>query len=85
MTINWGQVWDYLYGNRVAIGGGAMLTLTAAIKTAPEPISTLGKWIYDFSHQVFNITNTRLNTTPTLTPPATNEEAATHPTPPPAK
>jgi hypothetical protein len=84
MTINWSQVWDYLYGNRVAIGGGAMLALTAAIKTAPTPASVIGKWLYDFFHQVFNITNTRLNTTPTLTPPAINEEAK-NPITPPAK
>lgn len=69
MHVDWGRVWDYLYGNRVAIGTGSMLALTAAIKTAPIPKSTSLLWVYDWFHQLLNITNTRLNTQPIVTPP----------------
>lgn len=65
------QLSTYLYDNRVAIGSGAALLVTAAIKTAPVPTSVWGKWAYDFGHQVFNITNTRLSAQPTITPPET--------------
>lgn len=81
MNIDWGQVRDYLYGNRVAIGSGSMLALTALIKTAPVPVSTMGKWLYDFSHQLFNITNTRLIPGPVETPPGNKEEPVSHPKP----
>lgn len=69
MAVDWGQVRDYLYGNRVAIGTGSMLALTAAIKTAPIPKSIGLLWLYDWFHQLLNITNTRLNTQRILTPP----------------
>lgn len=69
MTIDWPRAWDYLYGNRVAIGTGSMLALTAAVKTAPTPEGIWLKWLYDWFHQLLNITNTRLNTQPTITPP----------------
>lgn len=69
MHIDWGRVGDYLYGNRVAIGGAFMLALTAAIKTSPIPTKIGTLWLYDWLHQVFNVTNTRLNTQPTITPP----------------
>lgn len=73
MHIDWGRVWDYLYGNRVAIGTGIMLALTAAIKTSPIPKQWGLLWLYDWLHQLLNITNTRLNTRlntqPTITPP----------------
>lgn len=69
MHIDWGRAWDYLYGNRVAIGTGSMLALTAAIKTAPIPKATGLLWIYDWFHQLLNITNTRLNTQQIITPP----------------
>lgn len=69
MRINWSQVWAYLYGNRVAIGGGFMLIVTAAVKTAPVPRNVYLLWVYDWFHQTLNITNTRLNTQPIVTPP----------------
>lgn len=67
--MNKAQILAYLYGNRVAIGSATALIVTAAIKTAPIPASTLGKWAYDFGHQVFNITNTRMTNTQVITPP----------------
>jgi len=63
------EIASYLYGNRVAIGAAAITALTAAIKTAPVPTSVGGKWLYDFGHQIFNITNTRMTATPVITPP----------------
>lgn len=69
--MNKSQIADYLYGNRVAIGSAVMLTVTAAIKTAPVPTSVFGKWAYDFGHQIFNITNTRMTSAPVITPPGT--------------
>lgn len=59
MTIPWHQIWDYLYGNRVAIGGAAMLAITAAVKTSPVPKTTKLLWLYDWLHQLLNITNSR--------------------------
>jgi hypothetical protein len=79
--VSWHQVWDYLYGNRVAIETGTIFLVTAAIKTAPVPGQPvrLYDWFYDCTHQLFNITNTRLTTAPVITPPAT--EAASLPKP----
>jgi hypothetical protein len=64
--VNKSQIADYLYGNRVAIGSGFALLLTAAIKTAPEPGTPMNAytWAYDWFHQVFNITNSRNRTSP---------------------
>jgi hypothetical protein len=60
MNVNYSQIADYLYGNRVAIGLGFMTALTAAVKTAPAPRDHTGyAWLYDFTHQLLNITNTR--------------------------
>lgn len=74
----------YLWQNRLPIGVFLTTLVTAAVKTAPVPAKG-GKlcWPYDFFHQVFNITNTRLSPTPIITPP----EAApvVSPAPQPAK
>ena len=70
MHVNWSQLWDYLYGNRLAIEGAVLFVVTSGIKTAPVPTSVWALWLYDWGHQLFNITNTRLNSTPTVTPPA---------------
>jgi hypothetical protein len=75
MHIDWGRLWDYLYGNRLAIEGGLLFVITSGIKTSPVPISTFGKWMYDWGHQLFNITNTRLTTAPIVTPPSNKEES----------
>lgn len=71
MTVNWGQIEEYIYGNRVAIETTAFLVITAAIKTMPSPAlkwlscQTLKEWFYDCSHQFLNITNNRLPAPPT--------------------
>jgi hypothetical protein len=69
-----GETFNYLYGNRVAIGAAIVTLTTAGVKTAPPPgiPFDLYTWLYDFFHQVFNITNTRLNPAPTITPPETS-------------
>ena len=56
------ETFNYLYGNRVAIETGLIFLVTAAIKTAPMPGKPINwyEWFYDCSHQIFNITNTRL-------------------------
>lgn len=71
MHINWSQVWDYLYGNRVAIGAGILAVVSAGIKTMPIPGHAFSayEWFYDWSHQFLNITNTRLTNAPVITPP----------------
>ena len=66
-----GPTLTYLHDNRLPIMAAIVTVITAAIKTSPVPNSVLGKWVYGFSHQLFNITNTRLNSTPTVTPPET--------------
>ena len=71
MHANWSQIWDYLYGNRLAIEGAVLFVVTSGIKTAPIPTRVWALWLYDWGHQLFNITNTRLNSTPTVTPPET--------------
>jgi len=70
-----GPTLTYLHDNRLPIMAAIVTVTTAAIKTSPIPDSALGKWVYDFSHQLFNITNTRLNSTPTVTPPAPSPNA----------
>lgn len=76
MHVNWGQLWDYLYGNRLAIEGAVLFVVTSGIKTAPIPVSRIGLWMYDWGHQLFNITNTRLSTSPVVTPPSNKEVTA---------
>jgi hypothetical protein len=67
-----GPTWEYLYGNRVAIGAGFLAVFSAAIKTMPQPGTKFNAytWFYDWTHQFLNITNTRLTTTPVITPPS---------------
>ena len=73
MHVNWSQLGNYLYGNRVAIETTTILVVSAGIKTLPVPGQPFSPytWLYDWSHQFLNITNTRLNSTPTVTPPET--------------
>lgn len=73
MHINWPALGNYLYGNRVAIISGVGLIVSSGVKSLPIPgrkFSTY-EFVYDWSHQFLNITNTRLNTQPTITPPET--------------
>jgi hypothetical protein len=69
LHIDWVQFLQYLYSNRLAIEGAVLFVVTSGIKTAPIPASRIGLWMYDWGHQLFNITNTRLTTTPVVTPP----------------
>ena len=59
----------YAWEHRLPIVVGLTTIITAAVKTSPVPSSTFGKWAYDFTHQLFNITNTRLISAPIPTPP----------------
>jgi hypothetical protein len=74
--ITWGSVINFIVNHKAV----ELLIITAGIKTIPNPdipVSwmTIREWLYDWAHQFFNITNTRLNTQPTLTPPLnTNPE-----------
>jgi hypothetical protein len=63
--------WPYLYANRLPIISALSLLVGAAVKTAPPPGTKfdLYTWVYDFSHQFLNITNTRLTTSSIVTPP----------------
>ena len=81
MKINWSQEWDYFYGNRVAIETSLFFGVTAAIKTLPVPGNQFHfyEWFYDWTHQLLNITNTRLTSATIPTPPATKEDAVSSP------
>lgn len=57
----------FLWENRLPIVAVAMTVVTAAIATAPVPTSKYGVWFYDWSHQVFNVKNTRLAKEPDRT------------------
>lgn len=64
MHITWSQTFDYLYGNRVAIGSACMLAITAAVKTAPPATNIWLKWLNDFFHQLLNISQPERPTSP---------------------
>ncbi len=67
MTVNWGQAWGYIYGNKVSIITFGGLLITSAVKTLPSPGTKFQfyAFVYDWSHQFFNIPNTRLQQAPT--------------------
>lgn len=79
MHINWLKFGNYLWDNKTAIGIYSFGMMTAAIKIWPNPdkkwlcVQTLKDFWYDWSHQQWNITNTRLNATPIITPPENKE------------
>ncbi len=50
----------FLWEHRLPIVAVVMTAVTAAIATAPVPTSKYCVWFYDWSHQVFNVKNTRL-------------------------
>jgi hypothetical protein len=79
MSVDWGRLWDYVYGNRVAIGAGFGLIVSSGIKTMPAPGTPFEfyTWFYDWSHQFLNITNTRLSTVTIVTPPAAKDAVLT--------
>ncbi len=67
----------WIWMNKLPILAALMTLVTAGVKTAPPPGHpfNLYEWAYDWTHQVFNITNTRLNPAPILTPPASTPSA----------
>jgi hypothetical protein len=77
MTVPWQHIGAYLYDNRVAIISGVTLLISSAVKTLPPPQTKFDgySFFYDWSHQFLNITNTRLVTTPVITPPASAAES----------
>lgn len=64
--IDWHSAWAYIYDNRLPISATATLVLTAAVKVMPTPdrkwlsIQTAKEFLFDFSHQYLNITNSRV-------------------------
>lgn len=72
MTHEWQHLHDYWYDNRLPIISGVTLLISSAVKTLPVP-GTAFRWytfLYDWSHQFLNITNTRLTNATIPTPPA---------------
>lgn len=65
----------YLWEHKLPILAALSMLITAAIATAPVPTSPFWIWVYDWSHQVFNIKNTRLATQQIPTPPANAGDA----------
>lgn len=68
----------YAWEHRLPIYAGILAIVTAAVKTAPVPTPTSRPtytWFYDFTHQFFNVTNTRLNSAPIITPPMNDPNA----------
>lgn len=61
-TWDWHQQWNYLYGNRVALGAAILLAITAAVRTSPKDWPA-GKedwwtWMRNWLHVFYNIPNT---------------------------
>lgn len=69
------RVWGFLYAEKIVIA----LMVTSAVKTFPLPGQpfNLYTFMYDWSHQFFNITNTRLSSQPVITPPEAAPESKT--------
>jgi hypothetical protein len=76
MTMHWQHIGNYFYDNRVAIISGVTLLVSSAVKTLPQPGITFDRYtfLYDWSHQFLNITNTRPVATP-VTPPVLAAES----------
>jgi hypothetical protein len=78
---------QYLYDNKLALIASAGAIASAAVVTMPSPdrkwfsMQTAKEWFYDFSHQVVMSKNTRLSTTPIVTPPSNKEESVLIPKP----
>lgn len=71
MTTELQHLHAYWYDNRLAIISGMTLLISSAVKTLPMP-GTPFQWytfLYDWSHQFLNITNTRLDAKAPTTPP----------------
>jgi hypothetical protein len=70
------EFWQYLYANKISILSFGGLLVTSAVKVMPPPGTpfSLYTFVYDWTHQFFNLTNTRLATTPINTPPAAAQD-----------
>ena len=82
MTRSLVVLWAFLVVQKVAVG----LAITSGIKVMPPPGTaitwkTLYAFGYDWLHQFFNITNTRLSPAPIITPPSTEVEPVAPPKP----
>lgn len=64
----------YAWEHRLPIVAAVMTVVTAGVKTAPIPGKPFNfyEWFYDWAHQTFNITNTRLTPAPVVTAPDTS-------------
>lgn len=71
----------WLWLNKLPILAVLMTITTAAVATAPIPGQpfNLYTWLYDWTHQVLNIKNTRLLDKPVPTPPESTEAQQNHP------
>ena len=71
----------YAWEHKLPILAALMTVVTAGVKTAPVPGKpfSLYEWVYDWLHQIFNITNTRLTPAPVVTAPDTSGVAASVP------
>jgi hypothetical protein len=69
--MTWGQRWQIIFGFLYAEKIVIALMVTSAVKTFPLPGQPFKVYtfFYDWSHQFFNITNTRLSSQPVITPP----------------
>jgi hypothetical protein len=70
------ELGNYLYANKISILSFGGLLLTSAVKVMPPPGTPFSfyTFLYDWTHQFFNLTNTRLATTPINTPPAAAQD-----------
>jgi hypothetical protein len=74
---DWKAIGEYLYANKIPILSFGGLLVTSAVKVMPVPGTkfNLYTFIYDWLHQFFNLTNTRLSTSPVMTPPSAQEKS----------
>jgi hypothetical protein len=82
MSIDWKYWGDCITNNKASILAIGGLIVSSGVKTLPLPgctwdIKTTYTWLYDWSHQFLNVTNTRLSTAVVPTPP---EPAPVNPT-----
>ena len=74
-----GVIYGFLYAEKVVCA----LLLTSAVKTFPLPGQPFRMYtfLYDWSHQFLNITNTRLSPQPVITPPESGTPQNPNPNP----
>lgn len=66
------RIYGFLYAEKIVIA----LMVTSAVRTFPIPGQPFNMYtfLYDWSHQFFNITNTRLSPQPVITPPEASNQ-----------